>query len=108
MTAVVRYWPEDPALGSRHLNGVVTRGRVQRFVPAALGPAILSLVSVTGAVLSSADRALVLRALKYPRGRYSAERASQLSSIPARTLHDWATSGSLVPDWVGARPRGWS
>lgn len=65
-------------------------------------------MSTTRAALSGADRALVLRALKYPRGRYSAERASQLSSIPARTLHDWTTSGSLVPDWAGARPRGWS
>jgi uncharacterized protein (DUF433 family) len=25
-----------------------------------------------------------------------------------RTLHDWATSGVLVPDWVRSSPRGWS
>jgi uncharacterized protein (DUF433 family) len=60
------------------------------------------------AELSRDERALVLRALKHPRGRYSARRASQLSGIPARTLHDWATSGSLVPDWMASHPRGWS
>ncbi len=58
--------------------------------------------------LSADVRSLVLRALKYPRGRYDAERAQQLSAIPARTLHDWASAGVLVPDWIGARPRGWS
>jgi uncharacterized protein (DUF433 family) len=58
--------------------------------------------------LTEMERALVLRALRHPRGRYVAERASQLSAIPVRTLHDWATSGSLVPDWMAARPRGWS
>jgi uncharacterized protein (DUF433 family) len=58
--------------------------------------------------LSTEDRALVMRALRVPRGRYSAERASQLSAVPARTLHDWATSRVLVPDWMGASPRGWS
>jgi uncharacterized protein (DUF433 family) len=62
----------------------------------------------SAAPLTSADRALVLRALRYPRGRYSAERAHQLSGVPARTLHDWATAGVLVPDWFAARPRGWS
>lgn len=60
------------------------------------------------ATLTSAERALVLRALRYPRGRYRAERASQLSAIPARTLHDWATADVLVPDWFAAKPRGWS
>lgn len=58
--------------------------------------------------LTTEDRALVLRALRYPRGRYSAERAHQLSAVPARTLHDWATAGVLVPDWFAASPRGWS
>jgi uncharacterized protein (DUF433 family) len=62
---------------------------------------------MTGAI-TIADRALVLRALRYPRGRYSAERASQLSAIPARTLHDWTTADVLVPDWFAAKPRGWS
>lgn len=58
--------------------------------------------------LSAEDRALVLRALKAPRGRYLAARAQQLSGVPARTLHDWATSDVLVPDWFKATPRGWS
>lgn len=62
----------------------------------------------TAATLTHDERALVIRALKHPRGRYSAERAGQLSAIPARTLHDWATAGVLVPDWMNARPRGWS
>ncbi len=65
-------------------------------------------MSATREALSSEDRALVLRALRYPRGRYNAERAHQLSSVPARTLHDWATAGVLVPDWFAASPRGWS
>lgn len=58
--------------------------------------------------ISDAERLQVLRALKYPRGRYRAARASHLSSIPVRTLHDWATSATLVPDWFEAQPRGWS
>lgn len=60
------------------------------------------------ATITAADRALVLRALRYPRGRYSAERAHQLSAVPARTLYDWANAKALVPDWIAARPRGWS
>lgn len=58
--------------------------------------------------LSAEDRTLVLRALRYPRGWYRAERAAQLSAVPARTLPDWATSGTLVPDWMNSSPRGWS
>jgi uncharacterized protein (DUF433 family) len=59
-------------------------------------------------VLSDDDRDLVLQALRSPRGRYAADRAAQLSAVPSRTLHDWATSGILVPDWMNASPRGWS
>jgi uncharacterized protein (DUF433 family) len=70
--------------------------------------AILTGMTGTRATITTEDRALVLRALRYPRGRYSAERASQLSGVPARTLHDWATAEVLVPDWFAARPRGWS
>lgn len=58
--------------------------------------------------LSDDDRDLVLRALRSPRGHYAADRAAQLSAVPSRTLHDWATSGILVPDWMNASPRGWS
>lgn len=63
------------------------------------GAARLGHVGKNVAALSIDDRALVMRALRVPRGRYSAERASQLSAVPARTLHDWATSGMLLPDW---------
>jgi len=59
-------------------------------------------------MLSAEQRTLVWQALKFPRGRYTAERAGQLSAVPSRTLHDWATSGTLVPDWMAASPRGWS
>jgi hypothetical protein len=65
-------------------------------------------MTATGTALTNDDRALVLRALRFPRGRYSADRAHQLSGVPARTLHDWATAGVLVPDWFSASPRGWS
>lgn len=65
-------------------------------------------MAAIGEVLSSDERALVLRALRYPRGRYNAERAHQLSAVPARTLHDWATADVLLPDWFAATPRGWS
>ena len=65
-------------------------------------------MSTTAAALTHDDRSLILSALRHPRGRYSAERASQLSGIPARTLHDWATSGAMMPDWIASTPRGWS
>lgn len=65
-------------------------------------------MTATRAALTTEDRVLVLRALRYPRGRYSAERAHQLSGVPTRTLHDWATADVLVPDWFAASPRGWS
>ena len=65
-------------------------------------------MTATGTQLTAEERSVVLRALQHPRGRYDADRASQLSGIPARTLHDWATAEVLVPDWIGARPRGWS
>jgi hypothetical protein len=65
-------------------------------------------VPATSTALTTEDRILVLRALRYPRGRYTAERAHQLSGVPTRTLHDWATAEVLVPDWRAASPRGWS
>ena len=58
--------------------------------------------------LLDADRALIRRALRTPRGRYSAGRASQLSAVPERTLYDWAKTEILVPDWNLATPRAWS
>lgn len=53
------------------------------------------------------DDALV-RALRFPRGRYKASRAAQLSGIPERTLYDWANHDVLVPDFFGESPTMWS
>lgn len=47
-------------------------------------------------------------AFKYRRGRYGAERASQLSGVPRRTLHDWARARVYVPDFNQTRPKMWS
>jgi uncharacterized protein (DUF433 family) len=58
--------------------------------------------------LSEDEKQLVLFAFRYPRGRYSAERAGQLSGVPARTLYDWADAGILVPDFAADRPKAWS
>src|SRR4051794_15208590 len=58
--------------------------------------------------LSKEEQQLVLLAFRYPRGRYSAERAGQLSGVPARTLYDWAGAGILAPDFAGSRPKAWS
>ncbi|HLM63667.1 MAG TPA: DUF433 domain-containing protein [Acidimicrobiales bacterium] len=58
--------------------------------------------------LTEVERSLIRRALRTPRGRYTAERASQLAGVPVRTLHEWATTGTLRPDGHGARPRTWS
>lgn len=58
--------------------------------------------------LTEHEREGVRRALRTPRGRYPAERASQLAGVPVRTLHDWAVTGVLVPDGMAVRPRSWS
>jgi DNA-binding transcriptional MerR regulator/uncharacterized protein (DUF433 family) len=47
-------------------------------------------------------------AFKKPRGRYSYERAAQLSGVPTRTIHHWAREGLLVPDFDHERPKRWS
>lgn len=47
-------------------------------------------------------------AFKYPRGQYGVERASQLSGVPSRTLHDWARVGVYVPDFNHVSPKMWS
>jgi uncharacterized protein (DUF433 family) len=57
----------------------------------------------------SRDQILQLElAFRYPRGRYGAERASQLSGVPRRTLHDWARVGVYRPDFDNTRPKMWS
>jgi uncharacterized protein (DUF433 family) len=65
---------------------------------------------VTAAVrkLTDDEQRLVLFAFRHPRGRYSAERAGQLSGVPARTLYDWADAAVLVPDYPKTRPKAWS
>jgi hypothetical protein len=50
----------------------------------------------------------VVYALRYPRGRYIADRASQLSGIPRSTLSDWRREGIYVPDFGAADSTGWS
>jgi uncharacterized protein (DUF433 family)/DNA-binding transcriptional MerR regulator len=58
--------------------------------------------------LTDEERWQIRQALRFPRGRYSYDRASQLSGIPQRTLHDWARAGIVVPDFDDSRPKHWS
>lgn len=59
--------------------------------------------------MDAADRrAILLPALRSPRGRYTAPRASQLSGVPRSTVYEWAREGVLVPDYAAASPRMWS
>lgn len=64
---------------------------------------------IPAALLAPADpRAVALQSLKSPRGRYTAERASQLAGIPRNTIYEWRKSGIFVPDYHDAKPIGWS
>ena len=54
------------------------------------------------------DRVMLLRALRSPRGLYSAERASHLSGVPERTVYDWSSAGVWRPDYPNAKPMQWS
>lgn len=58
--------------------------------------------------LADTDRRVVAYALRHPRGRYTVERASQLSGVPTSTVYDWRRNAILVPDYVNARPAVWS
>jgi uncharacterized protein (DUF433 family) len=60
------------------------------------------------AELSETQRHELLNAMRHPRGRYSAERASQLSGVPASTVYDWQRNDIYVPDFAGATPMAWS
>lgn len=64
--------------------------------------------AVEAPVLTDEERWQIRQALRFPRGRYSYDRASQLSGIPQRTLHDWARAGVVVPDFDNSRPKYWS
>lgn len=57
--------------------------------------------------LTAEQQHLVLFAFRHPRGRYTTERAGQLSGVPARTLYDWAKRRVVAPDYPG-RPMAWS
>jgi uncharacterized protein (DUF433 family)/DNA-binding transcriptional MerR regulator len=58
--------------------------------------------------LGAEERLQLQHALRVPRGRYTYERASQLSGVPARTLHHWARERVLIPDFNDDRPKMWS
>ena len=57
---------------------------------------------------STSERTMIAYALRQPRGRYNAERASQLSGVPKSTMYDWRRDGILVPDFTSASPSMWS
>ena len=63
---------------------------------------------MSGADTFTEQRSLLLQALRQPRGRYAAARASQLSGVPQRTVYDWAKQKVLVPDYAQGRPMHWS
>jgi uncharacterized protein (DUF433 family) len=46
--------------------------------------------------------------LRHARGRYTAERASQLSGVPKSTVYDWQRERIYVPDYAGGTPMAWS
>jgi uncharacterized protein (DUF433 family)/DNA-binding transcriptional MerR regulator len=46
--------------------------------------------------------------LSRPIGRYDAERASQLSGVPERTVHRWAEQGVITPDYQATPILHWS
>jgi uncharacterized protein (DUF433 family) len=58
--------------------------------------------------LDEKQRHQLLTAMQHPRGRYSAERASQLSGVPTSTVYDWQRNSVYVPDFGGAKPMAWS
>lgn len=58
--------------------------------------------------MDSQTRDLLRHALRFPRGRYEAPRAAQLSGIPKSTVYDWARKHALVPDFHRAKPMRWS
>lgn len=59
-------------------------------------------------VVGRDERALLRHALRFPRGRYQAARAAQLSGIPKSTVYDWVRERVLVPDFHRAAPMRWS
>jgi uncharacterized protein (DUF433 family) len=60
------------------------------------------------AELTDAERKSIAYALRHPRGRYTAERAAQLSGVPKSTVYDWRREGVYEPDYPAGRPVMWS
>lgn len=58
--------------------------------------------------LTDEEHAAIAYAFRHPRGRYSAERAAQLSGLPKSTVYDWQRKGVLVPDYPKPRSMYWS
>ncbi|TMC05370.1 MAG: DUF433 domain-containing protein [Chloroflexi bacterium] len=58
--------------------------------------------------MSVEERFLLIQAFQSPRGRYRADRTSQLSGIPGRTVYHWARERLLVPDYDQDKPKQWS
>jgi uncharacterized protein (DUF433 family) len=57
---------------------------------------------------SQSERKSIAYALRHPRGRYAAERASQLSGVPKSTIYDWRRVNVYEPDFTSASPAMWS
>lgn len=58
--------------------------------------------------LTASERKAIAYALRHPRGRYAAERASQLSGVPKSTVYDWRRAKVYEPDFTDASPTTWS
>lgn len=58
--------------------------------------------------LTESERKSIAYALRHPRGRYAADRASQLSGVPKSTVYDWRRAKVYEPDFTDASPTMWS
>ena len=55
-----------------------------------------------------AERQVISSYLRHARGRYSNDRASQLSGVPSRTLYDWRKTDVFPTDYPNSKPACWS
>lgn len=77
--------------------------------PPSRGPSMTTREEVTlNRELSEAERKSITYALRHPRGRYAADRASQLSGVPKSTIYDWRRAQIYDPDFTAASPTMWS
>lgn len=58
--------------------------------------------------LAPEETVQIREALRIPRGRYSAQRASHIAGIPERTIYHWASERLVVPDFNESFPKAWS